>query len=130
MNDLRVIDTATKDFLDANIVCAEASNALGHRVNSSLCNQTSQEVFQAELLRSNCGFDHAGKFSTISQVLRLECWNRVHELHGLFGSLLVADKNLRWMQAHSNQVLGLSHQLSCHTDEQISAITAFILLHL
>ena len=97
MNDFRVVDTASKNFLDANIVSAEASNALRHRVDGRLCDQASQEVLQAELLRRNCGFDHAGKLSTISQVLGLVGWNSVHELHDFFGSFLIADKDLGWM---------------------------------
>ena len=34
------------------------------------------------------------------------------------------------MQAHRDQVLGLSHELASHADEQVSAITTFVLLHL
>ena len=71
MDDLGVKNTATENFLDTDIISAEASDALGHGVDSCLRNETGQEIFEAELLRSDCSLDQAGELGSISEIGRL-----------------------------------------------------------
>ena len=47
----------------------------------------------------------------------------------LVGGLLVSDQNLRWMQSHLNEPLGVNHELTSKTEDEVGSITALLLLH-
>jgi len=100
LDDFGVLDTTTKNLLDSNVIGGEFTGRGGDSMLASTGDQASEEVFETVLLGSNGSFHASEDLIVVSDVLDLVASCFVKELHGVFRSLLITDKDVRWMKTH------------------------------
>ena len=130
LDDLRVVNTSSQNLLNSNIVDIQFSTLLAHGVEASLGDETTEEIFEAVLLGGNGSLHALENLVVVRELLNSVANLLIQEFMAVVGCLLITDEDLRWMETHLEEALGLSHKLSSEADNEVGSISTLILLHL